>query len=110
MIALITALNIAFIFVIYICFEILYKKDSEFVIKNKHLSYQKIDKMYSELIDLQKPKSKKIIKIKSINQNIKDPITGETLDIVVCYCGTTYHKDTFNLYGCDCESKTINTK
>ena len=62
------------------------------------------------IINLDEVSNPKFKTQKSINKNIKDPITGETLDIVVCHCGTTYHKDTFSLYGCDCDSKLLNKK
>ena len=100
------------------------QKHKEYIESERNKSKERrkrTDKLDSEAISMHRvdvfkelySKSKESTKFKpqkSINKNIKDPITGETLDIVVCYCGTTYHKDTFNLYGCDCDSKLLNQK
>ena len=76
---------------------------------DKHHSQNKLDKMYSELIDLEN-KSTKFKTQKTINRNFTDPITKDRLQIVQCYCGAMYSEETFDLYGCDCDSKTLNTK
>ncbi len=58
-----------------------------------------------------KKKEERFKKEKTINRNIKDPATGDRLEIVICHCGTTHNEDSYDLYGCcECENKTINQK